>query len=301
MNMVVEVVGMVASDLLIAYAWTRLLHMRSNLIFWLLLLPFMAFAISVRNVVGAEFRLLLLLVGYGLLPFFLSVDRPSRRLLAIALVNVAVVVAEAASISGWYLMTGLDIMGQHEAAGHTGAFALTHVIHLVVLVVLFVALRIAFTRIDCEKTRGLRSFVLFPVVQAAMLVLLLAAGIYLRQGSNVLYFGAAALSLVCLVADVALFFSMDRYTRKRREDQRATLLQRQLDDYLVRCNAFVVEVERSAKFRHDVRNQAHTAITLAGQGEFSRARAHLAEFRRDCIALHPGETVSFLSHRAMRS
>ena len=280
--MVVEVVGMVASDLLIAYAWTRLLHMRSNVLFWLLLLPFMAFAISMRSEVGAGLRLLFLFIGYGLLPFLLSVDRPSRKLLAIALVNVVVVIAEAVSIGGWYLMTGLDIMGQHEAVGHAGAFALTHVVHLAALAALFVALRAMLARIDREQTHGLRSFALFPIVQAAMLVLLLAAGIYLRQGSNVLYFGAAALSLVCLATDAALFASMGRYVRKRCEDQRATLLQRQLDDYLARCDAFVVETERSAKLRHDARNQAHTAMALADQGEFLRAREHLAEFRKDC-------------------
>ena len=113
----------------------------------------------------------------------------------------------------------------------------------------------------------------------AMMTLALVMGVYLGRGSNVLYLGTAALSLICVVADFALFVSMGRYARKRREDQRADLLERQLGDYLAQCDEFVSEVERAARLRHDVRNQAHAAMALADQGEFRRARAHLAAFR----------------------
>ena len=278
-NTMVEVVGTFASDVVIAFAWTRLLRMRSNALFWLLLLPFMAFVLAVRNEIGSDARFLFLFMSSALLPFLVSVDRPLRKLLVIALVNVSIIVAEAVSISVWYLMTGLDIVSHDAAVANLGAFSVVHVLHVAILTVLFVVLRIALDRFDREETWDVRSFVLFPIVQAALLAMALIMGIYLHRSSNILYFGVAALSLVCLAADSALFVSMGRYARKRREDQRAGLLQRQLDDYLAQCNAFVLEVERSAKLRHDVRNQAHAALALADQGEFSRARAHLSAFR----------------------
>lgn len=278
-NMVVEFFGTFSSDILIAYGWTRLLHMRSNVLYWMLLIPFMLLVLSVRSELGSGERFLFLFMSAGLLPFLVSVDRPLRKLLVIALVNVIVVIAEAVSISVWYLMTGLDIVNFGAATLHLGAYALTHVIHLVILAVLFAVLRMALDRFDREETWSLRSFVWFPVAQAAMLTAALVMGIYLHRGSNVLYFATASLSLICLAVDFALFVSMGRYARKRREDQRAELLERQLGEYLEQCDAFVSEAERTARLRHDVRNQAQAAIALADRGEFERARSHLAAFR----------------------
>lgn len=290
-NTIVEVVGTFASDVLIAYAWTRVLHMRSNVLFWLLLLPFMAFVLSVRNEIGSDARFLFLFMSSALLPFLVSVDRPLRKLLVIALVNVSIIIAEAVSISVWYLMTGLDIVDHDAAVAHLGAFSVVHVLHVAILAVLFVALRVALDRFDREETWDVRSFVLFPVVQAAMLAMALIMGIYLHRSSNILYFGVAALSLVCLATDFALFVSMGRYARKRREDQRAALLQRQLDDYLAQCNEFVVEVGQSARLRHDARNQAQTVLALSECGRFPEAREHLDLVRREFVRFDEGERV----------
>lgn len=277
-NALLDLVGTFASDVLIAYAWTRLLRMRSNLLFWLLLLPFVTLVVSARSEVDVNARFFFLIVGYGAIPFIMSVDRPPRKLLVIALVNVGIIIAELVSIGGWYLMTGLDIVDYDVAWSHLGAYALTHVIHLVVLTVLFGGLHAALNRFDCEEGHGIQGFLWFPVIQAILLALALASGVYLRQGSDVLYFGMATLSLVCLAADVALFSSMRSFARKRREDQRAALLQRNLDACLAQCDTFVAEVERTAKMRHDVRNQAHAAMALAERGDFARAREHISSF-----------------------
>lgn len=279
MNSVMDLVATFASDVLIAYAWTKLLRMRSDLLLWALLLPFVTLVVAARNDVGTELRFLFLVVGYGAIPFAVSTDRPSRKLLVIALVNASIIVAELVSISGWYLMTGLDIMDYDAAWSHMGAFTLTHVIHLIVLTILFSCLRVALNRIDHEEGQGVQGFAWFPVVQAIMLALALAAGVYLHRGSNVLYFGMAALSFVCLAADGALFLSMSRFARKRREDQRAALLQEQLDAYLERCDAFVAEAEQTAKMRHDMRNQAHAAMALAERGDYAQAREHISSFK----------------------
>ena len=59
----------------------------------------------------------------------------------------------------------------------------------------------------------------------------------------------------------------------------AALLQGQLDACLAQCNAFVLEVEQTARMRHDVRNQAHAAMALAERGDYVRARDHISSFR----------------------
>lgn len=274
----IDLLGTLPSNILIVYAWTRLLRMRSNALFWVVELVFVAVVVAGRNEVGSEARFLFLVVGYGLMPFVLSVDRPLRKLLVIALTNVIVIVAELVSIAGWYLMTGLDIVDYEAVRSHAGAFVLTHVVHLIVLVALFAAFHAALGRFDREHVQGSSGFVWFPIVQALMLSIALASGVYLHRGSDVLYFGTAALSLMCLVADFALLVSMNRFARKQREDQRAALLQRHLDACLAQCDSFVVEAEQTAQMRHDVRNQAHAAMALAERGDYALAREHISSF-----------------------
>lgn len=270
--------GAVPADLLITFAWTRVLKMRSNVLFWLCLVPLFLFVL-IRNEVGLGARLAALLVWSWLVPFALSVDRPSRKLLVIALVNVIVIVSEAVAIAAWYLMTGLDVLDYSATWGNLGAFAHTHVMHLVALAFLFWGLSKTLDRFDRNESGVWGGFVWFPVAQAAMLVLAFTAGILLHRGSSILYYGLSALALVCFAADVLLFASEGRYARKQREDQRASLLQHQLEGYLEQCGAFAAETERMAQLRHDIRNQVQVTVALAECGEFDRARDHLAAFR----------------------
>ena len=144
---------------------------------------------------------------------------------------------------------------------------------------LFAALRLALQRGESAGSMNLRLFLWFPVVQALLLTVPLIAGVYARLGSSVLFYGMSVLAIGCFVVDAMLFASMDRYARKRHEDQRAALLQGQLDACLAQCNAFVLEVEQTARMRHDVRNQAHAAMALAERGDYVRARDHISSFR----------------------
>ena len=270
--------GAVPADILIAFAWTRVLRMRSNVLFWVCLIPLFLFVL-IRNEVGLGVRLAALLVWSWLVPFALSTDRPMRKLLVIALVNVIVIVSEAVAIALWYLMTGLDVLDYRATWGNPGAFALTHIVHLVVMAALFWGLSRVLNRFDRNEAGALNGFAWFPLMQAAMLILAFTAGILLHRGSNVLYFGISILALLCFATDLLLFVSAGRYARKRCEDQRAALLQQQLEGYLGLCGAFVVEIERMAQMRHDARNQAQVVIALAECGEFDTARSHLAAFR----------------------
>lgn len=129
------------------------------------------------------------------------------------------------------------------------------------------------------RGRELRFFVGFPVTQAVLLTIPTVIAAYLHEGSSVLYYGTCVLLVVCLAADVLLFRSMERLAQKRHEDQRAALLQGQLEEYLARYDHVVTEVEEAAKLRHDARNQVQTVLALADAGAFTQAREHLSELR----------------------
>ena len=277
-EVMLDVLGTLPADVLIAFAWTRILRMRSNVLFFALLVGFVTLVVAAdRNAAGSLARFLFLVVGYGVLPFAMSVDRPLRKLLVIALANVVIVVAEFVSLAGWYLMTGLDIMDHGVVFAHMGEYVLTHVVHLVVLGALFWGLRTALNRFDRGGTDGFRGFVWFPVMQAALLGLPLAIGVYLGQGSDVLYYGTAALSLVCFAADAALFASMGRYARKVRDEERAEALQRQLDSYLGDYAPVAEALERTSRMRHDLRNQVQVIEALGERGDYVAARDHARE------------------------
>lgn len=69
------------------------------------------------------------------------------------------------------------------------------------------------------------------------------------------------------------------------------------DACLAQCNAFVLEVEQTARMRHDVRNQAHAAMALAERGDYVRARDHISSFRSLIFAEvteKPGRDKSFI-------
>lgn len=275
----IDLAGTFPSNVLIVYAWTRMLRMRSPALFFVVLLALSAVVVLGRNGVGSIARLAFVVIGFGVVPFAFSSDSPLRKALVIALMNAMIVVAEAVSIAAWYAVVGLDITDYDVVRSHMGAFVCTHILHLLVLTALFSGFHAALGRFDRTGAVDMRGFVWFPVIQAVLLGAALASGVYVHRGSEVLFFGMTALSAVCLATDRALFSAMRRHARKRREDQRAVFLRRRLDRYLELSLPFVAEVERTARFRHDVRNHVQTILVLSERGERVRAQEHLAALR----------------------
>ena len=253
--------------------------MRNRAAFYLLMSSCMLVVVLTRGDAGTGMRFAYLVFTGGVLPFLMADERPARKVFVIALMNVAIMIAEVLGTALWYGMTGIDIIDYDNTRAHLGEFAIMHAVHLVLMIALFAALRLALQRGESAGSMNLRLFLWFPVVQALLLTVPLIAGVYARLGSSVLFYGMSVLAIGCFVVDAMLFASMDRYARKRHEDQRAALLQGQLDACLAQCNAFVLEVEQTARMRHDVRNQAHAAMALAERGDYVRARDHISSFR----------------------
>lgn len=279
-NTLLDFFGVMPGELVICYAWTKMLHMRSNKAFWVAMVCAMFLILTTRSYAGSELRLVNLVLSYGVLPFIMSDDKPIRKVFSIAFVNIVVMIAEVAGFVIWYALTNLDTFDYASSWAHLGEYALVHAAHICILAVLFSGLYAALHRDARDMAESLRLFVLFPIMQTVLIALPLAVTVYLHRGSGMLYYGAAALVLICLIADFALFRSIERFGRKQSEDQRANMLQQQLSEYLASYDRIVGEVERTAYLRHDLRNQAQTVLLLSEKGDTEQARAHLAAFRQ---------------------
>lgn len=278
-NFTLDLLGTLLVDIVLIYAWTKLLHMRSNRVFCVILTAYFILMLLTRNLVGPGMRVAYLLAGYVMVPFLCSDDPPARKLLVIALYNAAVMAGEALGGAVWIALTGTPVADYDAVRAHLDVFCLVHTLHIVIISALMYGIYAFLNRRGRTMGRELRFFVGFPVTQAVLLTIPSVIAAYLHEGSSVLYYGTCVLLLVCLAADVLLFRSMAQLAEKRREDQRVLLLQGQLDEYLARYNHVVSEVEEAAKLRHDARNQVQTVLALADADAFDQAREHLAELR----------------------
>ena len=276
-NTMLDVLGTAPVEAVIIYTWSRVLHMRNRAAFYLLMSSCMLVVVLTRGDAGTGMRFAYLVFTGGVLPFLMADERPARKVFVIALMNVAIMIAEVLGTALWYGMTGIDIIDYDNTRAHLGEFAIMHAARLDDS-----AVRRAAPRSTTRRVCGIDEFAAVPLVSGR-------AGssadgspdcrVYARLGSSMLFYGMSVLAIGCFVVDAMLFASMDRYARKRHEDQRAALLQGQLDACLAQCNAFVLEVEQTARMRHDVRNQAHAAMVLAERGDYARARDHISSFR----------------------
>ena len=74
----IDLAGTFPSNVLIVYAWTRMLRMRSPALFFVVLLALIAVVVLGRNGVGSIARLAFVVIGFGVVPFAFSSDRPLR-------------------------------------------------------------------------------------------------------------------------------------------------------------------------------------------------------------------------------
>lgn len=126
---------------------------------------------------------------------------------------------------------------------------------------------------------GRSSWVFVAFALSHVLLMVPLALLAVAVDMDALFYGVSlALCAVCLTVDMLMCSFMDRAISAASDKERARTLGASLDACFAQCDAFVAEVEQTAKMRHDVRNQAHAAIALAESGEFSRARDHVSSF-----------------------
>ena len=83
------------------------------------------------------------------------------------------------------------------------------------------------------------------------------------------------LMLLCFGVDAVLLLAVGRFRGKVRDDARAADLSGELDRYLVDYQVSVDMAQRSARLRHDLRNQVQVANALAERGELELAEQHI--------------------------
>lgn len=278
-NTMLDVLGTAPVEAVIIYTWSRVLHMRNRAAFYLLMSSCMLVVVLTRGDAGTGMRFAYLVFTGGVLPFLMADERPARKVFVIALMNVG---NHDRRSAGDGVVVRHDGNRHHRLRQYAGASRRVRDYARGPSRLDDSAVRRAAPRSTTRRVCGIDEFAAVPLVSGR-------AGssadgspdcrVYARLGSSMLFYGMSVLAIGCFVVDAMLFASMDRYARKRHEDQRAALLQGQLDACLAQCNAFVLEVEQTARMRHDVRNQAHAAMVLAERGDYARARDHISSFR----------------------
>lgn len=268
----------------LAIGYSRLLPTRHP---WLIASA-VFFPLLFLNTVANQFidgaaALILMAFSLGVVPFLLFEGKTSLKVVAVAICLACEAASDIAREVLWALLTGITIPEDpvaysYAAWGSLPEYAASCVVSALLLGVLLAWLRRFLLRLSSYSEAPVNwLYLAFPAVQCMLFLSLglLCALVDLDTGMVGIL---GALVALCLATDWLLLVSMEKHARKRREDQRAALLQRNLDACLVRCDAFVAEAEQTAKMRHDVRNQAHAAMALAERGEFSRARDHISSF-----------------------
>ena len=185
MDLVVERVidgaSAIPAEVIILYAWTKLLDMRDARVFWAVGLAYSCTMVLVRSSIDADIRpvvsVVLSLFYYFAFPLAFSRGKVVSRSFVCVAVFAIIMMAELMGGGLWVMMTG-TLAGDNDAVpGHFAAFWFVRVVHLLILVTLF-ALLYRFVREIPSKAHqtGLEWFVGFPASQLLLLVALAFLG-----------------------------------------------------------------------------------------------------------------------------
>ena len=119
------------------------------------------------------------------------------------------------------------------------------------------------------------SFAVFSVVQALLLALCFSVAVGPCDGDPALLRLFGLLMLLCFGVDAVLLLAVGRFRGKVRDDARAADLGGELDRYLADYQDTVDMAQRSARLRHDLRNQVQVVNALAERGELQLAEQHI--------------------------
>ena len=124
---------------------------------------------------------------------------------------------------------------------------------------------------------GASAFAIVSGFIALAAALALAAVVAVRQRRRAISqywaFGLFPLLQVVLLVLVAIIST--------RHADRARALRSQLDAYLAEYQETVEKMERTARLRHDLRNQVQIVNALAARGEFELAQHHIAAMLKE--------------------
>ena len=245
----------------------------------------MVFALCVRDGL-AEFAHPLLGVLMAAAPVFFAKGTLVRRVTLSAFGLVIVLPGDLFLDMTFDILTGATIDDYATVAGNATLFACATLLEVLVEMALFWGLTALVRRFYPEEgadagspprgvARAASSFALFSVVQALLLALCFSVVMGPCDGDPALLRLFGLLMLLCFGADVVLLLAVGRFRGKARDDARAADLSGELDRYLEDYQATVDMAQRSARLRHDLRNQVQVANALAERGELELAEQHI--------------------------
>ena len=229
---------------------SHILHLRNRWAYWAVGISLLAFAVLVRGDL-AEFAHPLLGVLMASAPLLFGRGTLARRVTLSAFGLVIVLPGDLFLDMTFDILAGATIGDHATVAANATLFACATLLEVFVEITLFWGLTALVRRfypeegVDVAAPSSRRasviasSFAVFSVVQA---VLLLAVG---------------------------------RVRGKVRDDARAADLSGELDRYLVDYQVSADMAQRSARLRHDLRNQVQVANALAERGELELAEQHI--------------------------
>ena len=251
---------------------SHILHLRNRRAYWVTGLCLMAFALLVRGDL-AEFAhpLLGALMAAVPLLFGLVIVLPGDLFLDMM----------------FDILAGATIDDHATVAANATLFACATLLEVFVEMTLFWGLTALVRRFypeegaDAAALSSRRasviasSFAAFSVVQAMLLALCFGVAVGPCDGDSVVLRLFGLIMLLCFGVDALLLLAVGRFRGKVRDDARAADLSGELDRYLSDYKVTVEMAQRSARLRHDLRNQVQVVNALAERGEFQLAEQHI--------------------------
>lgn len=264
---------------------SHILHLRNRWAYWVVGISLMVFAVLVRGDL-AEFAHPLLGALMASAPLLFGRGTLARRVTLSAFGLVIVLPGDLFLDMTFDILAGATIDDHATVAANATLFACATLFEVFVEITLFWGLAALVRRfypeegVDVAALSSRRasviasSFAAFSVVQAMLLSLCFSVAVGPCDGDSLLrLFGL--LMLLCFGVDTVLLLAVGRFRGKVRDDARAADLSGELDRYLVDYQVSVDMAQRSARLRHDLRNQVQVVNALAERGELELAERHI--------------------------
>lgn len=204
------------------------------------------------------------------------------RLLGVALGFMPMILGEALGTALWIAVTGLQSGTYEGAILRPGVMFAVKIAFIVEeLVCAYILGRLLSRALEGEGARRVVArFLVLPMVQSVLLVLLLNMQLY-EQGSDQIFSWGIFLSAVLfLLTDLLVLRYLEAARSTVLSEARAEVRQRQLEEYLARYEEVARATADVARLRHDARNHLQVVSALVDRGAWEEAQGYVMQCAR---------------------
>lgn len=204
------------------------------------------------------------------------------RLLGVALGFMPMILGEALGTALWIAVTGLQSGTYEGAILRPGVMFAVKIAFIVEeLVCAYILGRLLSRALEGEGARRVVArFLMLPMVQSVLLVLLLNMQLY-EQGSDQIFSWGIFLSAVLfLLTDLLVLRYLEAARSTVLSEARAEVRQRQLEEYLARYEEVARATADVARLRHDARNHLQVVSALVDRGAWEEAQGYVMQCAR---------------------